>query len=54
MSYDQLVQLISQVGFPIVVAAYLLIRTDKLLRETTTALKELTQAVRELKLRSGP
>ena len=48
---DQGIKIISQVGFPVFVAAYLLIRTDKLLRELTTAVKELTQAVARL---AGP
>lgn len=43
------VQLISNLGFPIVVALYLLIRVDKTIEESTKALTELTKTIIELK-----
>lgn len=43
-----LVQLISQVGFPIAVAAFLLIRFDTTIKENTKATVSLSQALRVL------
>jgi hypothetical protein len=38
---DQIVSVISSLGFPIFVAVYLLFRTDKVLREVRDAVREL-------------
>jgi len=43
------VQIISNVGFPVVVALYLLIRVDKTIEKSTEALTELTKTIIELK-----
>lgn len=45
MTEQQLIHILNQVGFPVAVAAYLLFRGDKLMREMTRSVKELTQAV---------
>ena len=41
-------QIISNVGFPVVVALYLLIRVDKTIESSTEALTELTKTIIEL------
>ncbi len=38
-------QAVSQLGFPIFVAVWLLVRSDKRTKELTTAIKELTRLV---------
>lgn len=43
MSTEQLVQLISNVGFPIVVAGYLLWKIEPALSGLTTAVNKLTE-----------
>jgi len=42
------VQIISNVGFPVVVALYLLVRVDKTIEKSTEALTELTKTIIEL------
>lgn len=42
MTFEQLQPFISTIGFPIFVAVWLLIRTDKFLRENTKATNDLT------------
>jgi len=44
-----LIQIISNVGFPVVVALYLLVRVDKTIEKSTEALTELTKTIIELK-----
>ncbi|MCS7231605.1 MAG: YvrJ family protein [Elusimicrobiota bacterium] len=46
---NNLIQVISNVGFPVVVALYLLIRVDKTIEKSTEALTELTKTIIELK-----
>ncbi|MEN3012876.1 MAG: YvrJ family protein [Dictyoglomus thermophilum] len=46
---DLFMKFISQVGFPIVVALYLLVRVDKTIEKSTEALTELTKTIIELK-----
>lgn len=46
---NNLIQVISNVGFPVVVALYLLIRVDKTIEKSTEALTELTKIIIELK-----
>ncbi|KEI98729.1 hypothetical protein N496_03720 [Clostridium botulinum A2B3 87] len=43
--YDQLVMLISNVGFPIAVSLYLLLRIEKKLEELTKALSSLDKSI---------
>ncbi len=43
--YDQLVMLISNVGFPIAVSLYLLLRIEKKLEELTKALNSLDKSI---------
>lgn len=43
--YDQLVMLISNVGFPIAVTLYLLLRIEKKLEELTKALNSLDKSI---------
>lgn len=43
--YDQLVMLISNVGFPIAVSLYLLLRIEKKLEELTKALNSLDKTI---------
>ncbi len=43
--YDELVKLISNVGFPAAVSLYLLVRLDKRLQELTEAFSELTKTL---------
>ncbi|AVQ44936.1 YvrJ family protein [Clostridium botulinum] len=43
--YDQLVMLISNVGFPIAVSLYLLLRIEKKLEELTKALTYLDKTI---------
>jgi hypothetical protein len=48
MTVEQVVELLSRFGFPVFVAVFLLVRTDKVLREHTRATTEQTAAIREL------
>lgn len=50
MTYDQIVNLISQVGFPIVVAGYLLFRME---RKLSVLEKEFTELKTEVKVFLG-
>jgi hypothetical protein len=43
--YDELVKLISNVGFPAAVSIYLLVRLDKRLEDLTKDLSKLTNAI---------
>lgn len=43
--YDQLVMLISNVGFPIAISLYLLLRIEKKLEELTKALNSLDKSI---------
>lgn len=43
--YDQLIKLISDVGFPIAVSLYLLLRIEKKLDEITKALTSLDKTI---------
>lgn len=47
MTPDQITAFISNVGFPIAVAAYLLVRGDMLMRQLRDAVRDLTEATRE-------
>ncbi|MGC8871034.1 MAG: YvrJ family protein [Brevinematia bacterium] len=47
--FSEIVQIISNVGFPVVVALYLLVRVDKTIEKSTEALTELTKTIIELK-----
>ena len=42
MTLDTITGFISALGFPVFVAIYLMIRTDKILQENTNATKDLT------------
>ncbi|GAI34362.1 unnamed protein product [marine sediment metagenome] len=46
--YEQITAFIKDLGFPIFVAAYLLIHFRKSLKENTEAIMELTRLVRNL------
>jgi len=46
--FNALIQIISNVGFPVVVALYLLVRVDKTIEKSTEALSELTKTIIEL------
>lgn len=48
MSFDQVIQLIGQLGFPIVVALYLLIRLDQQLHNIDDHLTQIIDAVSKL------
>lgn len=54
MDIKTIAELIAQVGFPIVVALYLLIRLDTLLREILKCLSRLTNALNTLNVKIGP
>lgn len=45
MSYEEGVRLVSQVGFPIVVAGYLLVRMEWTLRDLVAKIERLVAAV---------
>ena len=45
---EELINTVANVGFPIVVAAYLLIRIEGKLCQLTTAITELRQAITSL------
>ena len=47
--FSEIVQIVSNVGFPVVVALYLLVRVDKTIEKSTEALTELTKTIIELK-----
>ncbi len=49
LNLDKLIQYISQVGFPIVVASFLLIRTNGKMDKLKDAILELKEAVSLLK-----
>jgi len=46
MEYEQILSLISQVGFPIAVCVYLLFERSKTTKELTRAINELTIMIR--------
>lgn len=46
MNTEDIISLVGDLGFPIFVAGYLLLRTDKLMRELLSAIKALTQEIR--------
>ena len=54
MDPREIAELIAQVGFPIAVAIYLLVRMDMLLREIMKSLTRLTNALNTLNIRLGP
>ncbi|MCK5021059.1 MAG: YvrJ family protein [Candidatus Peribacteraceae bacterium] len=41
MSYEEIAQLISNVGFPIAITLYLLVSQNKIIKENTKAVNEL-------------
>lgn len=45
MTYDEIVRLLGQVGFPIVVAGYLLVRMERTLRELVAQIERLITLV---------
>lgn len=45
MTYDEIVRLLGQVGFPIVVAGYLLMRMERTLRELVAQIERLITLV---------
>lgn len=47
MDYEQIVKLISQVGFPIVVAGYLLFRMDHTLRALVEKIERLVAVIEQ-------
>ncbi|MGC8982002.1 MAG: YvrJ family protein [Minisyncoccia bacterium] len=47
--FPDIVQIVSNVGFPVLVALYLLVRVDKTIEKSTEALTELTKTIIELK-----
>ena len=51
INLDKLIQYISQVGFPIVVASFLLLRTNGKLEKLKDAITELREAIQELNLK---
>jgi len=46
MFENEFIQIISSVGFPIAVTAYLLIRFEKIIEENTKALQSLRDIIR--------
>jgi len=51
INIDKLIQYISQVRFPIVVASFLLIRTNGKMDKLKEAIQELKEAIQELNLK---
>ena len=51
MSYEQIVSLVKDLGFPIFVAGYLLLRQERTLREFTKELNRLVCSVEALAAR---
>jgi len=51
LNLDKLIQYISQVGFPIVVASFLLLRTNGKIEKLKDAIAELREAIQELNLK---
>ena len=47
MNTNDIIALVGDLGFPIVVAGYLLMRTDKMMRELLSAIKALTQEIHD-------
>lgn len=45
MSYEELVRLVGQVGFPIAVAGYLLVRMERTLKELVRQIERLVTVV---------
>jgi len=46
MIENDLVQIISSVGFPIVVCLWFMLRTEKVIKANTTALNEITTLIK--------
>lgn len=46
--YDLVLKAISTVGFPIFVAVWLLLRTDKFIRKNTEALNDLSEVIKKM------
>ncbi len=53
MDADTIAALVGNLGFPIVVAGWLLFRTDKMMREIVSALRELTREIRDASERAN-
>ena len=51
LNLDKLIQYIAQVGFPIVVASFLLLRTNGKIEKLKDAITELREAIQELNLK---
>lgn len=47
MTVETISALVGNLGFPVVVAGWLLFRTDKMMREIVSALRDLTRELRE-------
>jgi len=53
MSYDNIVQLVSSVGFPIVMCAYLMLSTNKTLEEMRDTVSKLCDKIDTLTAKGG-
>lgn len=51
INIDKLIQYISQIGFTIVVASFLLLRTNGKLEKLKDAIQELKEAIKELNIK---
>jgi len=45
MAYEELIQLVGNVGFPIAISIYLLITRDKVIKENSSALQNLKESI---------
>ena len=53
MSYDQVVTLISSVGFPIVMCAYMMLTTNKTMEEMKQTVDRLCDKIDQLSSKGG-
>lgn len=51
---EELLKLVGNFGFPIVVSAYLLVRIEGKLNELSTSITELAKAIAVLEVRKSP
>lgn len=53
MEYQELVSLISNIGFPIAVSVYMIIHNTKIVKENTDTLNSLKEVINALMMKIG-
>lgn len=53
MDYTEIVNLISNIGFPIAITVYMMVHNTKIVKENTDALNSLKSVINALVMKSG-